>query len=255
MNNPELDSILKKARLPEIPAEALETFSGRITARHQRGPAPRSGERVGERTQPANELVNYAHEAQGDSSPSTPHTCGGEGRGEEVPNTLMGRALFRRRPARNFFPRPAWAFGLAAACVLLAFAITRWHGRMEAETLPQNDILAGAKFTAETLALFPNRLRAIIEDAHGLRLDLSDTDNVPASPPLYIRVCDGAQCSSFVTFSGQQIQVAGQKVTVLADARGGIILEGDQFVWTSAEPAHAASRMKIAAKILAPVAM
>jgi hypothetical protein len=200
MNNPELDSILKKARLPDVPAESLERFPSQVVAR-----------------------------LQGDSPPI--------------------------RATRSFFWRPAWAFGLGALCVLMALAIGRWHGLMGTKTVSSGDILASAKFASETLALFPNRLRAIIEDKRGLRLDLSDSDNVPASQPLYVRVCDGEQCSSFVTFSGQEIQVAGRAVTVLSDPRGGIILAGDKFVWSTAEPSRVDDHLIIQAKTLTPAAM
>ena len=191
MNKSELESILRRARLPEIPGESLEMFPRRIAATLKRDGAP-------------------------------------------------------PRAARNVFPRPAWAFGLAA-CLLIAFVIGRWHGRVGTETIPSSDVLASAKLIHETLAMFPNRVRAIIEDTHGLNLILSDSSNVPASTPLYVRVCDGEHCSSFVTFSGQEIQVAGQKVTVLSDARGGIILTGDEFVWSNTEGTYVGKPLKIVA--------
>jgi hypothetical protein len=97
--------------------------------------------------------------------------------------------------------------------------------------------------------MFPNRVQAIVEDEHGLNLVLSDTDNIPASAPLYIRVCDGGHCSSFLTFSGQEITVAGQKVTVLADTHGGVILAGDDFMWSDTKRVYA-GHLKIQAKNL-----
>ena len=51
-------------------------------------------------------------------------------------------------------------------------------------------------------------------------------------------------------FSGQEIQIAGQKVTVLSDARGGIILTGNQFVWSNTERNHTGNHLKIEAKNL-----
>ena len=126
------------------------------------------------------------------------------------------------------------------------------HWRGETST---PDALQSAKLIRETLALFPNRVRAIVQDEHGLNLILSENDDVPASAPIYVRICDGKQCSSFVTFSGQEIQAGGQKVTVLADARGGIILTGNQFVWSNTERNHASNSLKIEANNLGPVAM
>jgi hypothetical protein len=197
MNNPELESILKKARLPEISGESLEMFPRRVLSRLQRNDPP-------------------------------------------------------ARAARNFLPRLAWAFGVAVG-IIIAFAAGHWHGRMETETALSNDALANVKMVRETLAMFPNRVRAIVQDAHGLNLVLSETDDIPVSTPIYVSICDGKQCSSLVTFSGQEIQIAGQKVTVLSDTRGGIILTGNNFVWSNTERTYANSRLKIEAKNLAAV--
>ena len=103
--------------------------------------------------------------------------------------------------------------------------------------------------------MFPNQVRAIVQDEHGLNLVLSENKNVPVSPPIYVRICDGKHCSSLVTFSGQEIQIAGQKMTVLSDSHGGIILMGNDFAWSSREPSYAKSDLKIVAKNLGSIAM
>lgn len=160
-------------------------------------------------------------------------------------------------PLRNWFPRLAWGFA-TAICILIAFAIGHWRGQMETKTVASvasSDILKNAKFVRETLAMFPNQVRAIVKDEHGLNLVLSEKENVPSSPPLYVRICDGKNCSSFVTFSGQEIQIAGQKLTVLSDAHGGIILAGDKLVWSSDEQTLAKNHLKIEAKNLGSIVM
>jgi hypothetical protein len=58
-----------------------------------------------------------------------------------------------------------------------------------------------------------------------------------------------------VTFSGQEIQIAGQKLTVLSDARGGIILAGNQFVWSNTGQIALQNNLKISAKHLDSVSM
>jgi hypothetical protein len=199
MNKPELESILKKARLPEISGESLDMCPRRIMARLKRNESP-------------------------------------------------------ARAARNYSPHLAWAFGLAA-CVVIAFAIGHWRGRTETGIIPATDSLASTKFIRETLAMFPNRVRAIVQDERGINLVLSDNDDVPVSPPLYVRICDGEHCSSLVTFSGQEVQIAGQKVTVLADTRGGIILAGQHFMWSDNERVYAAGHLKITAKNLGVIPM
>jgi hypothetical protein len=58
-----------------------------------------------------------------------------------------------------------------------------------------------------------------------------------------------------VTFSGQEIQLAGETVTVLADARGGIILTGNKFVWSNTDRTYVGNHLKIEAKNLGAAMM
>ena len=194
MTNSELDSILKKARLPEFPETDREMLSRQLVARIKN-----------------NEQV--------------------------------------ARPSRSALPRWGWALAVAT-CVVIAFAIGHWHGQVDTMPGSGNDRLANIKIIRETLAMFPNRVRAIVSDEHGLNLVLSDSADVPASSPLYVRICDGQRCTSLVTFSGQEIQIAGQKLTVLSLPDGGIILEGKKFVWSSGESAYVGRKLKIEAKTL-----
>ena len=200
MNNPELDSILKKARTPQPPEEFWTEFP------------------------------------------------------QQVARGLNRARTENNRAGRNRFPRLAWGFA-TAICIMAAFAIGHWRGRMETKTASSGDVLADAKVVRETLAMFPNQVRAIVEDEHGLNLVLSQSDDVPASPPLYVHISDGKHSSSLVTFSGQEIQVAGQKITVLSDAHGGIILMGNDFAWSSSEPSYAKNDLKIEAKNLGSTTM
>lgn len=193
MNNSDLDSILKKARMPKPPEEFWEEFPQQ-----------------------------------------------------------MARQLNRARtenflPKQNWRPRLVWAFA-TVICVLIAFCIGHWRGQTEIAS--SKDILANAKLVQDTLAMFPNQVRAIVQDNRGLHLILADSNNVPASAPLYVRICDGKNCESLVTFSGQEIRIAGQKMTVLSDTQGGIILMGNDFAWSSRAPAYATSALKIEAKTL-----
>jgi hypothetical protein len=107
----------------------------------------------------------------------------------------------------------------------------------------------------EVLTLFPNRVRAIVQDEHGVQLVLADQPDVPVSTPIYVRICDGQQCSALVTFSGQELEIAGQKVTVLANAHGGVIVTGNRFVWSSDQPVVAQSGLRIEARTLNSTAL
>src|ERR1700734_3149072 len=65
------------------------------------------------------------------------------------------------RAERNRFPRLAWGFA-TAICILAAFAVGHWRGQVE--TKASTDILTNAKVVRETLAMFPNQVRAIVQD-------------------------------------------------------------------------------------------
>jgi hypothetical protein len=194
MKKSELESILRRARLPEISEQSLEMFPRRIVPLLKRNGSP-------------------------------------------------------VRATRRRSLRLAWALGLVA-CVGLAFALGRWTVRKEAGTILVPDSPASLKLIRETLTKFPNRVRAIVEDEHGLILILSDKADVPVSTPIYVRIWDGKHYSSVVTFSGQEVQIAGQKVTVLSQGDGGIILEGNKLFWASGKPVYAERNLKIEARNL-----
>jgi hypothetical protein len=167
---------------------------------------------------------------------------------ERVARALNHPVRTERPSLRSSLRRFAWAFGMAA-CIFVAFIIGHWRGKMEATAQPQ-DLLANAKLVRETLAMFPNQVRAITEDKTGMHLVLSENGAVPPSPPLYIHICDGKNCSSLVTFSGQEIEIAGKRMTVLENTHDGIIVMGDDFVWASDEKAASVRGLKIQAKSL-----
>jgi len=197
VNNSELDSILKRARVPERPEEFWDSLPRQIVQR-------------------------------------------------------LNRKIFRAKDDRlgaSFFARWGWSIATVVGMLLVLLAL-RWGGPKSGP-----DVLASPKLIDETLAMFPHRVRAIVQDDHGLRVILSEHDDVPASPPLYVRICDGGRCASAVTFSGQEVNLEGQTYAVLADVRGGIILEGSQVLWSSAEPLRGNTHLEIEAKNLGPVTM
>jgi hypothetical protein len=154
---------------------------------------------------------------------------------------------------RRWLPHLAWGGGIAFACLMLGFALGHWHGQKQ-----KNDpyaLLQNGKMLREVLTLFPNRVRAIVQDEHGVQLVLAVQPDVPVSTPIYVRICDGQQCSALVTFSGQELEIAGQKVTVLANAHGGVIVTGNRFVWSSDQPVVAQSGLRIEARTLNSTAL
>jgi hypothetical protein len=161
----------------------------------------------------------------------------------------LNRPLPPSRHAQNGLAGLVWAGGFAAVCVLAGFLIGHRSGRTETAN-SNGRLLQSEKLICEVLAMFPNRVRAIVKDDSGMQLVLSDDADVPASTPLWVKVCQGEHCTTVVTFSGQELQIAGQKMTVLADSEGGVILTGDRFVWTSDEPKGGTQDLKIQARPL-----
>lgn len=141
----------------------------------------------------------------------------------------------------------AWGWA-AATCLLLGLAAGFWAGR--STQARSNNILANAKMIHETLAEFPHQVQAIVQVGQEVKLVLADQPDVPDSQPLYIHYCDGKKCMSVVTFSGQEVELGGEKVTALADAQGGVILEGEKFIWTSGGGNAGQSGVKIEARML-----
>ena len=156
---------------------------------------------------------------------------------EDFPRRITTKLHWQARRAGDPVPeksrpvnRLAWGLSIGMACLVIAFALSHWRGRRPADGLLQNE-----RVVWEVLAMFPNQVQAIVQEENGLSLSLADEPNVPASTPFWIKICDGKQCRSVVAFSGQAMQIAGQRVEVLADARGGVMLLGDHFFWSSRE--------------------
>jgi hypothetical protein len=145
-----------------------------------------------------------------------------------------------------WLPRLAWGLGLATACLIAGF----WIGQRRGEVGATNGVLQNPKLITEVLAMFPNRVRAIVQDEHGLRLELADEAELPDSTPLWVQIRRGDRTQSFVTFSGQQVEVAGQKLTVLVGAKDSVLVVGDRFVWSTEERGSAPGLFQLEAKPL-----
>lgn len=150
-----------------------------------------------------------------------------------------------RRPR---FALAAWGVGLAVVCVILGFAVGHWRGQSEFSA--GNGLLQNRKVIQEVLSLFPNRIRAVVQDQGEFHLLLAEEADVPASTPLWIRICRGRDCVSVVTFSGQELEVVGQRLTVLASAAGTVIVLGDRFAWNSGEPQRLPEGIRLEARTL-----
>ncbi len=176
---------------------------------------------------------------------------------KQLPQRVTARLHWKRSAAPELaagrIPGLAWALAGVAACVTIGFLAGNWRSHNEA--LAGNASLQNGKVIEEMLAMFPNRVRAVVQDERGLNVVLSDQEDMPASTPLWVKVCDGKNCAAMVTFSGQEIRIGRRNITVLADAKGKIILAGDNFLWSNGKALLGEGKMRIEAKTLAPVVL
>jgi hypothetical protein len=149
---------------------------------------------------------------------------------------------------RALVSRPAFVLGVAAVCLAVGFVLGSWRGQRPSG---QDSQLAEArKYFHELEALFPNQLQGIVFDQQGTHLVLAPEPNLPASPPLYLKVCGPQGCQRFITFSGQQIRVNGDVCDVLVDHQGKVLVVGQETLWSDARGAVRRGPYQIEAKVL-----
>jgi len=135
-------------------------------------------------------------------------------------------------PPRNI-QRLLWPLAVAA-CLILVFALRRPDpGEISKPPVVQQEEDAAAVILREVSALFPNQVRSIVKDESGIQMILAEEPNVQASRALVLKVCEARGCQEIITFSGQNIKVAGHLVTVRTENDGRVILDGEQFLWAS----------------------
>jgi len=142
-----------------------------------------------------------------------------------------------------------WRPVVLGTALVVCLAIGFIAGHRRGKDAP-NDLLTDTKVTREILTLFPNQVRAIVADASGWRLLISNEPNVSGSAPVWVMICEQSRCTELLTFSGQELEVEGLKMTVLTDAADGVIIAGEHFAWTSTRPDDTPAEMIIHARVL-----
>ena len=161
---------------------------------------------------------------------------------KRVTARLKDRSPLATAPTGNL----RWALGWAVAGIACGLLLAVFF--LQKRPTVQTDY---AKLYREISTMFPHQVRAIVTDETGVRVVLADGPDVPATAPLLVNVCAAQQCSHVITFSGQQIPVGTGSADVLTDGHGNIIVTGQRFVWSSAEPARASGIYHIGAGRLA----
>jgi hypothetical protein len=137
-------------------------------------------------------------------------------------------------PAYAFHWRPRFAW--AVALLLIMGSLTAWLTFRERHrpVIAAGELAGYRRMWTELNALFPRQVRAILFEPDGPRLVLAEQANLPEASPLLVRQCLAAGCRTAITFSGQQVQLGGELLEVLADARGNILVTGRSVVWPQA---------------------
>jgi hypothetical protein len=149
---------------------------------------------------------------------------------------------------RSFVGEPAFALGVVIVCLVLGFILVSWNGHRSRRE--DSQVAEARKYFRELEALFPHQLQAIVFDQQGTHLTLAPEPNLPASPPLYLKICGLKGCQRFVTFSGQQIRVNGDVCDVLVDRQGKVLVVGQETLWSDAKNAVSSGPYQIEARTL-----
>ena len=113
---------------------------------------------------------------------------------------------------------PVWASGLAVLGILVAVFLGSWRG----QTMGKTEEGKIQKCFREIEALFPHQVQSLVFEDTGAHLVLAEQPDVPVSLPLLITISGPKGPQRIVTFSGQQIRIAGEVCDVLLDGGGAI---------------------------------
>jgi len=101
------------------------------------------------------------------------------------------------------FWRMAWALSAVTACLVIgSWRTLAWARRSSG----RERFFAKRQGAPGNIRNVPNRVKAIVQDQHGINLVLSDKEDVP-NPRSVIKICDGKKLPAMVTFSGQEIKL------------------------------------------------
>jgi hypothetical protein len=216
MNDRELNEVLKRGAVPERRADYWEQFPGRVMS----------------------EIKRRRQHPRAETSADAP-----------APTITDGSSRWAWASAfRILGSKPTFAIGVAVVCLVLGLVLGSWKEQHASGKDAQ--FAEARKYFHEIEALFPNQLQAIVFDQQGTHLVLAPEANLPASPPLYLKICGPKGCQRFVTFSGQQIHVNGDVCDVLVDHLGKVLVVGQEKLWSDAKAALRSGSYQIEARAL-----
>ncbi|MFA6961373.1 MAG: hypothetical protein WC205_11530 [Opitutaceae bacterium] len=137
--------------------------------------------------------------------------------------------------------QPFWRASLAVLAVVFVAGLVIFREGREGSSAGQKVAHDDAVTLAQMQELFPGQLNAVIEHDGAVQLDLAH-DAVPAvtSQPLIVQFESGGHRLRVLSYSGRSItlQLRGATLTfeVMVTGGGGIVLSGNDFVWSSTHP-------------------
>lgn len=175
-----------------------------------------------------------------------------------VDEAAKGRALHRAtvalsQPAElaeatgaqraRWLPWQGWVAGVAMLAMLLIVGgrYLRVDPSVAAEAPSPSQAGEDLRMLAQVQGLFPGLLNAVIERNDEVKLDLTaERMAVADEQPLVVQLERGSQRLRVLSYSGRSVTVElkGKKITfeALVTSDGGVVLSGDDFVWSSAQP-------------------
>ena len=216
MKDRELNDVLKRAAVPERGEDYWERFPSQVTAEVERRRQHARAVRIAD--------APVLGAADGSSM---------------WPWATAFRALVRK---------PGFVLTVAAVCLALGFVLGSWSGQRSPGTDFQ--LMEARKYFHELEALFPHQLQAIVFDQQGTHLVLAPEPNLPASPPLYLKISGPKGSQRFITFSGQQIHLNGDVCDVLLDHQGKVLVVGRETLWSDARGVVRSGPYQIEARAL-----
>ena len=173
----------------------------------------------------------------------------------EVPEpTPEGRLVALRRAQRAFAesaPEPVrwWrgrrtllAAGTLAMCaIIIALApARRGDTPLGDQPAPWSGVVAAQqKLFRETLAVFPNELRAVVSNEAGPHVVLSEAPSVTSGEPVVLEIRKDGHTVRLATFGGERIEIRlgerQQSIEVLVSGSGEVQVVGPDFYWSPAK--------------------
>lgn len=116
----------------------------------------------------------------------------------------------------------------------LILAAVVWTFRPAPPDFSAEEVAGYSQVWREVDSLFPHQVRSVVFGPDGPELVLSEQPTLPTEPTLVVRGCGPAGCLTVLTRSGQQVTLGGERMEVLQDVHGRVLVAGASSVWPSA---------------------